>query len=104
MVSFERGDGKDHEMVCATVYLSLGVTIELWSEEVRGIRKWDLNEVGFAPGDGRPMITLKPRGNLERILESEVITFVNREWDREVGREAKLAAGARGQEVLDVHC
>lgn len=104
LINFERGSGADHEHVCATIYLPLGMTLTLWSDEVKGCRDWDLDEVELHPGDGetRPAINLMQRwGKNARISESELISFVRREWDREVAREAKQAAGA--QEVLDVH-
>lgn len=104
MINFERGSGGDREHVCATVYLPLGVTLELWSDEPVAERRWDLEEVQLDPTDDRPPVRLTAlRGTPTKLGESELMAFVRREWDREVGLEAARAAAARGQESLDVH-
>ena len=102
-VEFERGMGKDHEHVCARVFLPLGIVLELWSEEVRSERRWEIEEVTLDPTDGRGDIslTLTP-GRRMKLLDCELVAFVRREWDLEVARERRREAAAVGQEALHV--
>lgn len=101
-VEFDRGGGRDHEHVCARVYLGLGIVLELWSEEVAAERRWEIEEVAFDPVDGGQPITLTPPRRMTTLRDSELIAFVRREWNLEVGREAKREAARAGQEALDV--
>jgi hypothetical protein len=102
-VEFERGRDKDHEHVCARIYLGLGIVLELWSEEVAAERRWEIEELTLDPADSGPPVYLDTRGSGKLMIrDSELVAFVRREWTLEVEREAKRDAMLRGQVVLDV--